>query len=459
MQYRSEAVTLTATIQNQLFNKRLKRPLTFLDSAQRTSSSVRWSILAENPSHCFISSERAVLLDGAESMDDPIALLSKIHHFRSFKNLPPKFPWPGGIVALSYDLKGMVEDKLQATTQLPSGFPDIVAYFFDRWLCVDHQNHEAWVLGVNHDNDERFDEKFDDFRQRLLEPEIEEGDPFSVKPLSCFPSETVYKQSVQHLLEGINEGDYYQANLSRQYTMQLQGDVRSLYTSLRRHSPNPFNAFMEFGSQSLLSASPEQFVKIDLAGELKSCPIKGTRPRSKNVKEDNHNYNHLLNSAKDKAELAMIVDLIRNDLGRFCELGSVKVPQKRRIERYTGVHHTAAIIEARVSWPWQLDSFIKAMIPGGSITGAPKIAAIQELTKIEPKSRGFYSGNLLLLDALGRMDSSILIRTLVANHKELSLQVGGGIVSDSQIDMELQETKDKAYSLLKACGLKDKDFT
>ena len=337
-------------------------------------------------------------------------------------------------------------------------FPDIVAYFFDIWICQDHESGAVYVIGVNHDQSESFDQRFEDFKARVLKENFDILPELDISPLGYSYSDEAYLSKVQTLLAGIHEGDYYQANLTRRYRMQVNHeDVRGLYHDLRQTSPNPYGCYMEFGDQALLSASPEQFVEIDGEGKMQSRPIKGTRPRQSADQEDVE-IDSLMQSSKDKAELSMIVDLIRNDMGRICHAGSVAVPESRYLESHSGVHHTLADVTGSVSLPWSLESVIRALIPGGSITGAPKIAAMEVLSRLEEDSRGFYTGNVLFLDALGKMDSSILIRTLVLNKKELSLQVGGGIVADSVPEDELQETRDKAKAVLDACKLKDSDF-
>jgi anthranilate/para-aminobenzoate synthase component I len=459
LKYRKEKLDLKLSLKDQLFNQKLKAPLTFLDSAHKNFKGSRWSVLAENPRHSLISKDTAILNDGSETSGDVIDILAKLHRFRSFKKLPPEYPWPGAVVALSYDLKDLIEPSLKRGRQKESTFPDVVAYFFDIWVCYDHVDNQYWLLAVDHDNDSNFDQRYDDFKTRLLNPEQKEQQETKLIPESVLPSEASYLESVEFLLEGIKQGDYYQANMSRKYKMTLEGSPRDLYRQLHERSPNPYNVMMEFGSQAIFSASPEQFIEINEKGRVRSRPIKGTRPRSKVESEDQLQYQQLIDSTKDQAELAMIVDLIRNDLGRFCQFGSVKVPERRYVEQHTSVHHTVANVEGLLDWPWDLAKVIRAMVPGGSITGCPKIAAMQVLLELEPESRGFYSGNILFLDALGKMDSNILIRTLLLDHKKVSLQVGGGIVSDSLPEMELKETKDKAASLLDACGLKDVDFT
>ncbi|MGE4158926.1 MAG: anthranilate synthase component I family protein [Planctomycetota bacterium] len=405
----------------------------------------------------MVSKHGSALVDGSGTRDDPLTLLSRIHQSRSFYDLDEK-PWPGMVMALSYDLK----DSLEPTSALPqpdTSFPDIVGMAHDIWAAVDHSQGETWVLGMNHDRRSDFKARFESFCQRLSQAV---GAPktaaHSVRAGTSDMGKTAYLQAFRQVQEALRRGDVYQANLTRRLTAQLSGDPLSLYLRLRERSPSPFGCFLEFADQAILCASPERFVRIE-KGRVETCPIKGTRRRSPDAAEDRRLQDELLASDKDKAELTMIVDLCRNDLARFCQPGSIKVDDLRRLETHAGVHHTVATVSGQPPWPWHFADLVRAVFPGGSITGAPKVAAMKLLAALEPARRAFYTGSIFVADAAGRLDSNILIRTLLCDHSQLSFQVGGGVVIDSDAEAEWEETSHKASSLFDTLGLLESEFT
>jgi para-aminobenzoate synthetase component 1 len=229
-------------------------------------------------------------------------------------------------------------------------------------------------------------------------------------------------------------------------------DNFELYKRLTKINPAPFGGFLNFGEESIISASPERFLHLE-NDVVRTRPMKGTRPRGKTGKEDERLENDLLKSEKDKAELMMIVDLERNDIGRVCEYGSVCLESRRDIEKYSTVFQTTSTVRGRLSKEKDRIDLLKACFPGGSITGAPKIRAMEIIEELEPTRRGIYTGSLGYLSFSGEMDLNILIRTLVAKKNKIHFQVGGGIVADSDPEEEYQETLDKAKALFGALGL------
>jgi len=229
--------------------------------------------------------------------------------------------------------------------------------------------------------------------------------------------------------------------------MEYQLSPIELYSSLRNVNPAPFSAYLDFGDFKILSSSPERF--LTLRGSFVSTrPMKGTRPRSINLIEDKRLKEELLNSQKDKAELIMIVDLERNDLGRVCEYGSIKVTNLRNLEEYSKVFQTTAKVEGILHKDKDRIDLIKACFPGGSITGCPKIRAMEIIEELEPTKRNIYTGSLGYLSFSGDMDLNILIRTILLKGNKIYFQAGGGIVYDSDPEEEYQETLDKARALL-----------
>lgn len=258
-----------------------------------------------------------------------------------------------------------------------------------------------------------------------------------------------YEAAVRRALEYIAAGDCYQVNLSQRFAAPLEGPAWSLYERLRRRSPAPYAAYLDCGDHQVLSSSPELFLRVR-GRAVETRPIKGTRPRGGTPEEDAALRAELLSSAKDAAELVMIVDLERNDLGRVCEYGSVHVPALRELESYRNVHHLVATVQGRLRAELDPLGCLRALFPGGSITGAPKIRAMEIIEELEPVRRGVYTGAIGWVDAHGNGEWNIAIRTLLVKGSNAYFHVGGGIVADSDPASEYLETLAKARGMLRA---------
>ena len=261
-----------------------------------------------------------------------------------------------------------------------------------------------------------------------------------------------YEQQVTALLGRIASGDLFQANLSACCEAELETppDPLALYGRLRHHCPAPFAGLAVAGQEAVVSASPERFLRLSPSGRIETRPIKGTRPRQADPGEDARAAAELVCAAKDRAENVMIVDLMRNDLGRVCQPGSITVPQLLGLESYARVHHLTSVVEGQLRSECGLVELLRACWPGGSITGAPKVRACRRLHDLEPVPRGPYCGSLFWLAADGRFDSSILIRSLMVRDRRLRLHAGGGIVADSDPSDEAREMGWKLLPLLEA---------
>jgi aminodeoxychorismate synthase component I len=253
-----------------------------------------------------------------------------------------------------------------------------------------------------------------------------------------------FRAGVETIRGWIRAGDIYQANLSRRLESEpiSPAQARALYAALCRDSAAPFAALLDTGSIQVVSNSPERFLRVR-SDEVETCPIKGTRPRGHTPEQDARLADELRASVKDRAEHVMIVDLERNDLGRVCVTGSVSVPRLAELRSFATVHHLVSSVRGRLRDPLDIDALITATFPGGSITGAPKLRAMEIIESLESCHRGVYTGAIGVLDAAGGVDLSIAIRTAVVRSRRLSLQVGGGIVADSDPELELAETRDK----------------
>jgi len=261
-----------------------------------------------------------------------------------------------------------------------------------------------------------------------------------------------YCRVVERAREYIAAGDIFQVNLSQRFRLPRRGDPWEVYKCLKRINPAPMAAYLNCGDLQVVSASPERFLKVT-DGMVETRPIKGTRPRGRSPEEDRLMREALWNSGKDRAELVMIVDLERNDLGRVCVPGSVTVPELYRIEEYPTVFHLVSTVTGRLEEGRGLVDLLKASFPGGSITGAPKIRAMEIIEELEPVRRGLYCGSIGYLSFNGDADLNIVIRTLVFSGDNIYLQVGGGITIDSDPAAEYTETLDKARALVRALRL------
>jgi para-aminobenzoate synthetase component 1 len=257
-----------------------------------------------------------------------------------------------------------------------------------------------------------------------------------------------YAAAFERIQHYIREGDCYQVNLAQRFAAHAEGDAWQAYRRLRAINPAPFSAYLSFPFGQILSASPERFLRLR-NGQVETRPIKGTRPRNASPASDRALAEELRQSTKDRAENLMIVDLLRNDLGKSCEPGSIRVPALFAVESFATVHHLVSTIEGRLAPGMDALDLLRGCFPGGSITGAPKLRAMQIIEELEPNRRGVYCGSIGYIGYDGAMDTNIAIRTLVYSEGCLRFWAGGGIVSDSDLDAEYQETFDKAAAMLR----------
>jgi para-aminobenzoate synthetase component 1 len=259
-----------------------------------------------------------------------------------------------------------------------------------------------------------------------------------------------YLDAIARVREYILAGDIYQANLSQRLEAPLRESTWELYLRLRAQNPAPFAAFLDFPAATVLSASPERFLRVDVDGAVETRPIKGTRPRGVGPEHDAALGLALSESAKDRAENLMIVDLLRNDLSRVCSPGTVRVPELFALERHPTVHHLVSTVVGTLAPGTDALDLLRAAFPGGSITGAPKVRAMEIIAELEPSRRGVYCGSVGYWSVTGELDTSIAIRTFVALDGRVYFSAGGGIVADSDPEQEYRETLDKARALIDA---------
>jgi aminodeoxychorismate synthase component I len=269
-----------------------------------------------------------------------------------------------------------------------------------------------------------------------------------------------YLQKVEKIIEKINAGELYQANLTRKFYGEFERatDQFALFKRLCEISPAPFSAFIKLGETAIISSSPELFLNIDAGGKVQTRPIKGTVKRGKTADEDKILRENLQNSEKDRAENLMIVDLMRNDLAKTCEAGSVITEKLFEVTTHATIHHLSSTIIGKKSAGCSSLEVIKSAFPAGSMTGAPKIRAMELCSELESDARGVYSGAIGWFSGDGACDLSVVIRTLIVRGAKFEFQVGGGIVADSTPAAELRETKAKARGMLLALGLNEAEI-
>ncbi len=458
--------------------------LLFLDSARDPERLGRYSFLAADPALVVHGKgARATVLDtrtGSRTALETHALagvraILAPHLTDPIPGLPP---FQGGAAGyLAYDW-GAVLERLPSPRWDDLAIPDVVFPIYDWVIAWDHLERRAWLISTgmpasgeakSQRCESRFRYAFDRSSGRSLSTEVAAKtrvpmagpEPAPSYPVSDidFPPTLDLRSSFTHrgyldaltrVREYIIAGDIFQANLSQRFEAPLTESLWTLYRRLRGINPAPFAAFLEFGDLTVASASPERFLRLDPAHQIEARPIKGTRPRGVYPAHDAALGRALQESEKDRAENLMIVDLMRNDLSRVSLPGSVRVPELFTLERYATVHHLVSTVTGTLEPGRDAVDLLCATFPGGSITGAPKVRAMEIIAELEPSRRGVYCGSIGYLSVTGVMDTSIVIRTYQAVHGRVYFSAGGGIVADSDPEQEYRETFDKARALIRA---------
>jgi para-aminobenzoate synthetase component I len=390
-------------------------------------------------------------------------------------SVPGLPPFQGGAAGyIGYDY-GAVLERLPATRYDDLGVPDVVVGLYDWVIAWDHASRETWLISTGLAASGPADEararaRAAQARERLAAIRstaprarsaagpVESAAPsYPVTALDRAPdglrstfTHRGYLDAVARVREYIVAGDIFQANLSQRLQAPLREAPFELYRRLRSRNPAPFAAYFDAGELTVLSASPERFLRLDEHGAVETRPIKGTRPRGLGPMHDAALGRALAESEKDQAENVMIVDLLRNDLSRVCRPGSVRVPELFALEHHPTVHHLVSTVIGELAPGCDAIDLIRATFPGGSITGAPKVRAMEIIAELEPTRRGIYCGSVGYLSRGGAMDTSIVIRTFVRVGDQVYFQAGGGIVADSDPELEYRETLDKARGLIAA---------
>ena len=330
--------------------------------------------------------------------------------------------------------------------------PEAIIGFYDWSLVIDHQEKVTWLVNSLDQNDKRLA-----IVRRILDAvtestinQVYKHQPFKItRNFRSNITKQKYAESFRCLQKHIFEGDCYEANLCQRFTANYVGSPWQAYKVLREKNPTPFAAFMPYPQGTLLCLSPERFIRVQ-DGHAETKPIKGTAPRFQDVKQDAISAKQLLNSEKDKAENLMIVDLLRNDFGKTCIPGSIKVPKLFELESFPNVHHLVSTITGQIDPQYHALDILRNAFPGGSITGAPKHRVMEIIEDLEPHHRSVYCGSIGYFDVNGNMDSNIVIRTLICCEQKIHGYAGGAIVSDSELESEYEETLMKIRNLITA---------
>jgi len=359
-------------------------------------------------------------------------------------------PGTGIAALLGFDL---LSPHGAAARESPA-LPDLVVIAVDAAVRFPHETGPVLSVRAGHDGPEaraRVERAVARLERGEQGREAEPRVAAAGRPLTSLPRER-YLRAVDVVKRHIREGDIYQANLTQRFEVSCARDAFGLYRDLSDAAPGPRSAFVEMDELAVASVSPETFLRSDPRGNVETRPIKGTRPRSGDPAEDETLARELLESPKDRAELLMIVDLERNDLGRVCRVGSIRVPVLAELRSYSAVHHLVARVTGALVPGAGAERLIAATFPGGSVTGAPKLRALEILRSLEPVPRNFYTGSLLWFGDDGSLESSILIRTVVLSRRRAYLGAGGGVVADSDPEAEWIESGHKARRLARVLG-------
>jgi len=420
-----------------------------LDSAEEHATRGRFAYIAVDPF--------TTMIWRVGDAGDPFALLRAKLPLDLAPALPGLPPFQGGALGLfGYELGGCFE-RLPQPRAAPPASPDLAIGLYDTVAAFDLAQRSAWVIArdVPGAPGGRPPARA---RAEALAAKIRAAQPLSFPDWSARGNWRVetgrarFEAMVGACVDYIRAGDIFQANITHRFLADLPPglDAFTLYRRLRRLTPSPFAAFFNAPGLQLLSASPERFLALDRSGRIETRPIKGTRPRGADPAEDARYVAELRASEKDRAENLMIVDLLRNDLSRVAAVGTVRVPELFTLETFARVHHLVSAVEGRLAPGFGALDLLAAAFPGGSVTGAPKIRALEIIHELEPARRGPYCGALAWIGFDGAMDSSIVIRTLWIADGQVVAQAGGGIVADSIPAAEYEETMVKAAPLLAA---------
>ncbi|MCV6546604.1 MAG: aminodeoxychorismate synthase component I [Cohaesibacter sp.] len=442
----------------------------FLDSASASPQLGRYSYMAAEPFAIFKTIGQQAFWRDKPMDGPPLAALQRLLASFQQSALPDLPPFQGGAMGyFSYEA-GRLLEKLPLTSHEDNRLPDILLPFYDCVVAVDHfadgtdqpPRDQAWLLSTGllpsgHFCPKAAQKRLDQFQNLLSEPEPDLCASPTLQNWKSSKSRLAFEASITRTKDYILAGDIFQANITQKFSHDWTGDLQkaplALYDNLRRVNAAPFASYFHAGDHVIASSSPERFVILDSYGRVQTRPIKGTAARNlSDPEQDAKNAKALEESEKDRAENIMITDLLRNDLSRVCEPGSIKVPDLCKLESYARVHHLVSTVTGKMKEGLGATALLGAAFPGGSITGAPKIRAMEIISELEDMPRDLYCGSLGYIGFNGAMDTNIAIRTLIIRETDICFNVGGGITALSDPDAEYEECLHKANAIFRACG-------
>lgn len=419
-----------------------------LDSSKEDKVLSKFSFIGINPFLVFESKGKEAFINKAKIQGEPFVVLeSLINKYKCDNDEYDNIPLISGAIGyISYDT-GRILEELPDTSNEDFNISDMKFIFYKNIIVFDLENKKQYITSIS-DND--CNEELDYLEKKINSANIiKEQDFESVNKnfKSNFEKED-YKNAITKLKNYIVNGDIYIANMTQRFYTENEEESFEIYKKLRTINKAPFSAYMNFEDFQVISSSPERFIEIN-KGKVVTRPIKGTRPRGKNQEEDIKNSLELINSEKDRAELLMVVDLERNDLSKVCKPHSVKVTELFKLEKYSTVFHLVSTVEGILKDNVSAVKCIKECFPGGSITGTPKIRAMEIIEELEGLKRNLYTGSIGYFDFRGNADFNIAIRTIIKKDNKAYFGVGGGITYDSIEEDEYNETLDKARALMR----------
>lgn len=450
-----------------LFQKKGKHSF-FLDSVRKENRLGLNSYIGIDPFLVFKSKGKKIEITEGGSFNrkvgrplDELRLIMERFKGKAFKRLP--FFTGGAAGYFGYEVSRQIE-SLPNEAPDEQNIPDIYVVFVRNLLVFDMKVRKMRIVtNLLPDRDGTFEEAYENARRRTasINVKLEKGrvpgkktGGIRIKDFKSNFTSAEFSVIVRKAKRYIKAGDIYQANLSQRFSFNFKGDAAELYRRLREINPSPFSSFLDFGGLKVVSSSPERLIKLE-GRQCETRPIAGTRPRGTTEEETSRFSKELMLNEKERAEHIMLVDLERNDLGRVCDYGTVKVDELMTLEKYSHVIHIVSNVVGRLGKDKDRFDLLRAMFPGGTITGCPKIRCMEIIDELEPCQRGLYTGSIGYLDFNGNMDLNIVIRTIVLRKNKGYLQVGAGIVHDSKPEAEYKETLAKGEALVEALGAKE----
>ncbi|MDR4503430.1 MAG: aminodeoxychorismate synthase component I [Candidatus Scalindua sp.] len=443
----------------------------FLDSSLTESPVGRYSFIGYDPFFTILSKGRDIVFQDRQGttkkrgnpFDELRTLLDKFHVEDKHDTVPFTC---GAVGYFGYDLCHFIE-KLPTTTIDDIGFPEMYFSFYDIMVALDHLENRCYIISVDFSSDsaKSTEKRIEKLTMELNQASSMQEESIIIentkkrKIISNF-SKSDYLRAVESIKHYICQGDIYQVNLSQRFQTQINIPPHEIFRKLRKINPAPFSCYLKFDNKCIISSSPERFLSVRNVSNNLDCnkqmverkvqtkPIKGTRPRYDNSELNEKMKSVLLSSKKDDSELTMIVDLERNDLGRVCSYNTVNVTARKELEEHPTVYHLVGTVEGILHPQYDIIDLIKATFPGGSITGVPKVRAMQIIDELEPTRRNVYTGAMGYISFNGNIDFNIAIRTFLVKDDHIFFQVGGGIVADSDPEEEYEETLHKARGLM-----------